>query len=78
LPVTPEGLSIRVRIDTPLGRPTAYWPKPALFEQTKRYSDARKMLVYDLTDVAALEWSGQLTAEPKHNLAQPPEIVNQI
>lgn len=68
----PEGLRVRVRIDTPLGRPTAYWPKPALFEQKKTYSDARKMWVYDLTDVAAMEWSGRLSAEPKHSPAPPP------
>ena len=67
----PENLAITVKVLTPQGRPTAYYPKPNLVEKTVHITDVKAMDAYSLTDCVGLEWSGTLSAQPSKKIPQP-------
>ena len=68
----PEGLAVTVKVLTPQGRLTAYYPEPRLLEETATITSRKEMMVYSLTDCTGLEWTGTLAAQAPGNLAQPP------
>ncbi len=65
-----EGLAIDIRIDTPLGVPLAYFPKPDGFieRQSPMVLDHRAMMAYTLTQAVGMKWSGKLSREPANPL----------
>ncbi len=69
----PEGLKLTVKILTPQGHPTAYFPIPKLLESTFSVSDGQEMMVYSKTDCTGLEWTGTLTRQPKGRLSDAPQ-----
>jgi hypothetical protein len=70
----PEGLAVTVRIMTPQGRLTAYYPGPRLLDETATITSRKEMMVYSLTDCIGLEWSGTLTnQEPNRLSPMPPD-----
>ena len=66
----PEGARVRVRIDTPLGKPLAYWPKPEKFQEKlgPQITSRQEMLFYSLTEATGMEWSGVLSEKADGNL----------
>ena len=69
----PEGLAVSFELATPMGRPTAYYPKPECLEKTSTIADYNEMMVYTLTDCSKLKWSGTITAKPRSNLVETPQ-----
>jgi len=53
----PEGLDVTVQVVTAQGKPTAYWPKPELLEET--FSDMGS----GMTEAVGLQWTGKLAAQ---------------
>ena len=69
----PEGLAVKVRVETPLGRPLAYWPAPDGYTERpgKAITSKQEMMIYSLTEATGMRWEGTLSAAP----ARPPEAV---
>ena len=53
------GLQVVVQVKTPQGRPTAYWPKPELLEETFWFMGS------GIKEAVGFMWSGKLVTEPK-------------
>jgi hypothetical protein len=61
----PDGLAVKIKVLTPQGTLTAYWPKPELIDHTFWFMGS------GITGAVGLEWSGKLVDKPSKPL---PEI----
>jgi hypothetical protein len=68
----PDGLAVTVRIMTPQGRLTAYYPGPQLLDETATITSRKEMMVYSLTDCTGLEWTGTLANQEPNKLPPTP------
>jgi hypothetical protein len=69
----PDGMAVTVKVLTPQGRLTAYFPEVRLLEETATITSRKEMMVYSLTDCTGLEWTGTLAAQAPPKVAQAPE-----
>ena len=61
----PDVLAVNIKVATPQGHPTAYFPSATLEQKTINVTDAFALDYYTLTDCFGLEWSGRLSAQPQ-------------
>ena len=66
----PDGLAVSVKIATPQGHPTAYFPSAALDQKTILVEDFGVPMSYSLTDCFGLQWNGTLSARPQGKLPE--------
>ena len=66
----PDGLAVSVKIATPQGHPTAYFPPAALDQKTILVQDFGVPMSYSLTDCFGLQWNGTLSARPQGKLPE--------
>jgi hypothetical protein len=67
----PDGLAVNVKVLTPQGRLTTYFPAGQIIEKKINVSDHSIMTMYSLTDCIGMEWAGTLSKEPKAKLGEP-------
>ncbi len=66
-----EGLAVSVKVQTPQGNPTAYYPLPRFLETKTTIIDGLREREYSLQICSGLEWTGTLSAQAAGKLPQP-------